>query len=309
MAERACFLPTISHALCHSLSKRARSAGLKEKLAKLQRMSTAHDGHDKPDAEVFQKSFSELVTARLWKMIQQGVYKEDAARSLKPLASTSDTAATGDQEMLEGMQDHKEEAETTTGLIVNSASPGRQEQVGSSSTTRSPILQGRLNLPTNRVWDGGLLAQPFHGFASGLLETRYHVGEMQEQDEDDDDDLFNNDEDEYEDEMLSLFGMRPEDDDFVSIASVDSLLNNDETPFSSQESALARQLAQQNLHVVEEDDMFESTCEMTKDRLLQHPLHAHDAMDLDLLEDADGADDVDNEDMFGDLEDDDMLAF
>lgn len=69
ISSRAVFLPTISHAFSNVACTHAKSASLRPKLARLDGAQSAQNG----------------MSIRLWRLLQSGLYKEEAARSLSPL--------------------------------------------------------------------------------------------------------------------------------------------------------------------------------------------------------------------------------
>ncbi|KAF2100667.1 hypothetical protein NA57DRAFT_74266 [Rhizodiscina lignyota] len=78
-AQRSVFIPTISHALSHSLYKNARSSSLRQKLGALAESSgPAKFG---PSPEAVQKA----AAARMWQLMQHQVFDPKAARRLKPI--------------------------------------------------------------------------------------------------------------------------------------------------------------------------------------------------------------------------------
>jgi len=97
VSSRACFLPTISHALSHSLLRNARSRKLKSKLHKLleNEQSQATLGQDtnkliEGPAVLTPQSLYRSICTRLWIMLQQGVYDCRAARILKGIKSDTE---------------------------------------------------------------------------------------------------------------------------------------------------------------------------------------------------------------------------
>lgn len=81
VAQRAVFIPTIGHALSHSLYENARSPTLKRKLEELAKASRILENHEQSglNSEAVQK----VAGAKLWQLLQRQVFDPKAARRLK----------------------------------------------------------------------------------------------------------------------------------------------------------------------------------------------------------------------------------
>ena len=263
MSERVCFLPIITHALSHSLAGRVRSTGLKEKLLRLQSLADSSATSPATCSPPVIHSLSDLVKAKLWKTVQLGVYKEDASAELKPL-----TIPEGNLSDI-GSQDGHDEWETTN----NSRDPAAARLPRSSNDddianllTQSPQLIGSLNLPHQDGWDGGLLAQPVnvHHILAQLERTQSSqviTGQYDHDmssllgDDDNDDGLLSSEVNADDamisdaEEISSIISSDQDDTSILSDSTFDSFLlddntyNHDETPQTSQESAVSSWLA------------------------------------------------------------------
>ncbi|TKA76792.1 hypothetical protein B0A55_05836, partial [Friedmanniomyces simplex] len=125
IADRAIFLPTISHALRTVASKTSHNKGLRRKVAKL----------CPPNLDDPQTSLS----AHLWRMLQEGEYASKPARRLKPLFTGTKTAMEDD----------------TDGLATLAPSQGGDEQFVEYEDEFSDFEEGRLN--ENDMYDDELL--------------------------------------------------------------------------------------------------------------------------------------------------------
>ncbi|KAH0275620.1 hypothetical protein KCU91_g4455, partial [Aureobasidium melanogenum] len=88
LASRAVFLPTISHAMSNSISQRALSIVLKEKLREIARqecITSSISQHNKP------QGIQKAVSIRLWRLIQRRLRDPSAGKRLKSL-QIADTA-------------------------------------------------------------------------------------------------------------------------------------------------------------------------------------------------------------------------
>ncbi|KAG9588180.1 hypothetical protein KCU77_g10773, partial [Aureobasidium melanogenum] len=88
LASRAVFLPTISHAMSNSISQRAHSMTLKEKLkeiARQERVATSNGQHLEPQA------IQQAVSIRLWRLMQRRLRDPSAGKKLKSIR-IADTA-------------------------------------------------------------------------------------------------------------------------------------------------------------------------------------------------------------------------
>jgi len=107
-------------------------------------------------------SFSDIVKAKLWRTIQRGVFREDAARCLKSLKAPSQNLDTFQQEdddddnMLRPIPYEL----VTVPLRARKAECTSSPPGISTISPESPILLGRLFAHQGQNWDGGLLAQP-----------------------------------------------------------------------------------------------------------------------------------------------------
>lgn len=104
-----------------------------------------------------------MVKARLWKTIQRGVYKEDAASRLRPLkAPTLDTDSTrrDDDDDNDDMLEPTYEELAIAPLRARTACHTRLGLPVPALVPQSPILLGRLGTYEDVLWDGGLLARP-----------------------------------------------------------------------------------------------------------------------------------------------------
>ncbi|KAG9684287.1 hypothetical protein KCU95_g13107, partial [Aureobasidium melanogenum] len=82
LASRAVFLPTISHAMSNSISQRAQSTTLKEKLKEIARqecVATSHRQHPEPQA------IQQAVSIRLWRLMQRRLRDPSAGKKLKSI--------------------------------------------------------------------------------------------------------------------------------------------------------------------------------------------------------------------------------
>lgn len=207
-------------------------------------------------------SLSDLVKAKLWRVVQKGVYKEDAGTELKPLTIPAGSVSEiGDDDDENGL-----------GILTSlrDPAPGRQSQHENlaSHLTRSPQLIGNLNLPYHESWDGGLLAQPvdMNHILAQLGSTQYSqyttnqydhdMSSLLSDDVDNDDDGLLSSEANADDEMLSeaeeissVIGSHKDGGSILSDSSFDSFLlddnmyDDDETPQTSQESAVSYWMA------------------------------------------------------------------
>ncbi|TKA47356.1 hypothetical protein B0A55_13322 [Friedmanniomyces simplex] len=125
VADRAVFLPTISHALRTVASKTSHNMGLRRRLAKL----------CPPSVDDPQTSLS----AHLWRMLQEGEYASKPARRLKPLFTGTKTAMEDDMD----------------GLATLAPSQGGDEQFVEYEDEFSDFEEGRLN--ENDMYDDELL--------------------------------------------------------------------------------------------------------------------------------------------------------
>lgn len=102
MAQRAVFIPTLGHALSHSMRKNARSSTLKGKLERLEALSTNRYGHASRHCDDEATNLHDALSAKLWRLIQRELLDPNAARRLKPLRSINVTslAADPDDEIL-----------------------------------------------------------------------------------------------------------------------------------------------------------------------------------------------------------------
>jgi hypothetical protein len=93
MASRAIFLPTISHAISHSVQHRAHSFSLKEKLHEIARQEchTATDSQEY-DAQTIQQS----VTTRLWRLMQCRLLATSTSKNLVSFQTSSSTLPAAD---------------------------------------------------------------------------------------------------------------------------------------------------------------------------------------------------------------------
>ncbi|KAI9693432.1 MAG: hypothetical protein M1820_009308 [Bogoriella megaspora] len=110
-AQRSAFIPTIARALSTKIAMNAVDPGLRQKLARLQQPAgacaadvgglanepnertsnepAAKNNVDTPnDAPEQQRKLHDGITSRLWRMVQNGVFDPNAAKKLKPLASS-----------------------------------------------------------------------------------------------------------------------------------------------------------------------------------------------------------------------------
>jgi len=266
MSDRVCFLPIITHALSHSFAGRVRSATLKDKILRLQGLADSSATSPATTSRPIVHSLSDLVNAKLWKIVRLGVYKEDAGAELKPLTvpagSVSEIGDANDQEELEPMKNNN---------ILNLAAAARQSQSGNDDNlarllTRSPQLIGNLNVPYQESWDGGLLAQPVnvHHILAQLGSTQYTVGFADQYDhdmssllsDDDNDDGLLSSEANADDAMISeaeeissIIGSHQDEGSILSDSSFNSFMlddnryDDDETPQTSQESAVSHWIA------------------------------------------------------------------
>ncbi|KAG9680079.1 hypothetical protein KCU87_g66, partial [Aureobasidium melanogenum] len=88
LASRAVFLPTISHAMSNSISQRAHSMTLKEKLKEIARqecVAASSSQHTAP------KSIQQAVSIRLWRLMQRRLRDPSAGKKLKSVR-VADTA-------------------------------------------------------------------------------------------------------------------------------------------------------------------------------------------------------------------------
>ncbi|KAK5006338.1 hypothetical protein LTR16_005894, partial [Cryomyces antarcticus] len=110
MSSRAVFVPTISHALSHSLYGRAKSTTLREKLQELGRLNgcqlNAREGSLASAADSVREvdSIHRSVDVSLWQMMQRTLYDANSARrltSLKPACRKGSYSSVRNDEMLE----------------------------------------------------------------------------------------------------------------------------------------------------------------------------------------------------------------
>lgn len=173
MAERACFLPTVTHALSSSLLRHARSTTLRRKLEEL-RLDNGREDDSNTGT-----SLSEIIKAKLWRTIQRGVYRGDAARCLKPLRAPSQDLDSGprqEDDDDDAMMQPKLSELVTVPLRARKAEATRLQLPISTISPGSPILLGRLSVPQNHDWDGGLLGQPVN---SDLFRRMLYAPETQ----------------------------------------------------------------------------------------------------------------------------------
>ncbi|KAI5269969.1 hypothetical protein E4T47_06585 [Aureobasidium subglaciale] len=82
LATRAVFLPTISHAVSHSVQQRARSISLREKLKEIARQeSVTVINNQCPEPLIIQKA----VSIRLWQLMQRRLRDPTAGKALKSI--------------------------------------------------------------------------------------------------------------------------------------------------------------------------------------------------------------------------------
>ncbi|KAJ9642474.1 hypothetical protein H2201_006984 [Coniosporium apollinis] len=102
MSQRAVFLPTIAHALSHSLYKNARSASLQSKIEMLatkcaesaEENQSAKETASQMTAPLSASSAYHAISVKLWQLLQRELFDEKAARRLKPLKILKDAVAT-----------------------------------------------------------------------------------------------------------------------------------------------------------------------------------------------------------------------
>ncbi|KAH0364086.1 hypothetical protein KCU65_g6984, partial [Aureobasidium melanogenum] len=88
LASRAIFLPTISHAMSNSISQRAHSITLKEKLKEIasqEHVAASSSQHTEPQA------IQQAVSIRLWRLMQRRLRDPSAGKKLKSI-KIADTA-------------------------------------------------------------------------------------------------------------------------------------------------------------------------------------------------------------------------
>jgi hypothetical protein len=95
LALRAVFLPTISYAISNSISQRAHSFSLKEKLKEIARQesNTAFDGsHVEPQA------IQKAVSIRLWRLMQRRLHDPLAGKKFQSIRTSGATLSTSEQD-------------------------------------------------------------------------------------------------------------------------------------------------------------------------------------------------------------------
>ncbi|KAI4720980.1 hypothetical protein E4T48_02739 [Aureobasidium sp. EXF-10727] len=95
LASRAVFLPTISHALSNSISQRARSFPLKEKLKEISRQEyslVSNDRHSEPS------TLQTAVSIRLWRLMQRRLRDPSAGRILKSIRFSDAACSPSEQD-------------------------------------------------------------------------------------------------------------------------------------------------------------------------------------------------------------------
>jgi len=205
------------------------------------------------------------VKAKLWRIVQKGVFKEDAGADLKPLTVPAGSVSElGDDDELDGL-----------GALASLRDPApphySQHDELAARLIRSPQLIGNLNRPYYESWDGGLLAQPVnvHDILAQLDGKQYtqentnqdvqEISSLLSDDDDDEDGLLSS-EANADDAMISeieeigsIIGSHKDDGSVLSDSSFDSFLlddniyDDDETPQTSQESARSYWIAGRTL--------------------------------------------------------------
>lgn len=93
MASRAIFLPTISHAIAHSMRQRCSSSQLKVKLdeiARQERLSHVNIEDEESDHQQRQvKSVQQAVTIRLWRLMQHRLRDSFVVKNIDPILTTN----------------------------------------------------------------------------------------------------------------------------------------------------------------------------------------------------------------------------
>ncbi|KAI4849507.1 hypothetical protein E4T44_03231 [Aureobasidium sp. EXF-8845] len=95
LASRAVFLPTISHAISNSISQRAHSFSLKEKLKEIARQesTTARNmSHTEP------QTIQRAVSIRLWRLMQRRLHDRSAGKRLSSIRASDATLSTLEQD-------------------------------------------------------------------------------------------------------------------------------------------------------------------------------------------------------------------
>ena len=93
MASRAVFLPTISHAISHSMRQWCPSSQLKEKLEEItrqERFSHVNIEDEESDHQQRQvKSVQQAVTIRLWRLMQHRLRDSFVVKNIDPILTTN----------------------------------------------------------------------------------------------------------------------------------------------------------------------------------------------------------------------------
>jgi len=234
-----------------------RSTSLKDKLLRLQSLAGGNVTTAETSSQPVVHSLSDLVKAKLWRIVQKGVFKEDAGADLKPLTVPAGSVSElVDDDELDGL-----------GALASLQDPApprySQHDDLAGHLIRSPQLIGNLNQPYHEGWDGGLLAQPVnvHDILAQLEGKQYTKGttnrDVQDissllSDDDDDDNGLLSSEANADDaiisegeEISSVIGSHKDDGSVLSDSSFDSFLlddniyDDDETPQTSQDSAVS----------------------------------------------------------------------
>ncbi|KEQ73424.1 hypothetical protein M436DRAFT_46784 [Aureobasidium namibiae CBS 147.97] len=95
LASRAVFLPTVSHAISNSISQRARSFSLREKLKEIARQEhlTASSG-----SRFEPRAIQKAVGIRLWRLTQRRLRDPSAAKKLQPIRTSDTITSTSEQD-------------------------------------------------------------------------------------------------------------------------------------------------------------------------------------------------------------------